>query len=220
VSLWGTAGKEVLGRNQEESGSVAGGCCKGRCAMKKRAATGGIDKKKLLKQVQRMSRRAKHDREKEEAANAARVKEVKAGIEACTETILRLRDEMGSAAHTAAKQRREGLRRELVNLMHSIDPSTEFARINAAMDATKAAWSAHKERRRQSLRAAAVAEMYARAARLGGGVQHPVPFRNDMTIQEDVIQRWVRGLMKRREGKGGDSVEVLTQCVSRLRFDE
>ena len=100
--------------------------------------TSTMDKKRLLKKVQRMNAAAEEDRLHHADALQRRIRDVEVEIQTLTETIYRLRHARTSDEFVLAKDRREKLRERLVALRHDADPTSEVERINAAIDEAKA----------------------------------------------------------------------------------
>ncbi len=162
-------------------------------AMQRAEMDGGIDKEKLREKVKRMNRHAEKRRNRSELNAQAKVEHLRQGIETLTATIVRLRNEQGSAAHSAAKQQREHLQEELRKLEAINDPQRHTDALQELFDEHRTKRSIARLATRQAVRQAAITQHRQLLAVTDTTYKHEKPFRNDGdTI--DVISRRPDGL--------------------------
>lgn len=161
--------------------------------MQRAEVDGGIDKEKLREKVKRMNRHAEKRRNRSEGQSRAKIEHLQQGIETLTATIVRLRNEQGSAAHRAAKQQREKLRSELRKLETSADTSLKVDALQELFDEHRTQRSMARLATRQAVRQAAITQHRQLLAVTDSTYKHEKAFHNDGdTI--DVISRRPDGL--------------------------
>ena len=161
--------------------------------MQRAEVDGGIDKEKLREKVKRMNRHAEKRRNRGEEHVHVKIEHLRQGIETLTATIVRLRNEQGSAAHRAAKQQREKLRAELHKLETAMDPQRSVDALQELFDEHRSQRSAARLATRQAVRQAAITQHRQMLAVTDTTYKHEKPFRSDGDTL-DFISRRPEGL--------------------------
>lgn len=160
---------------------------------KRDADDGGIDKAKLRKKVRSMNRRAERRRIRQEEEHRRQEEALASAVLDKTQTIIGLRGEIGTAAHTAAKAERDALQTQLSQLRESKADPTGAAALHALFDSHAQQRREAAVATRQTIRKAALTQHRKRMSMADTQAKHPKPFKNDSDVV-DVISRRPEGL--------------------------